>query len=93
MRVITLTTDFGLEDAYVAAMKGVILDINPQAILVDLCYEIEPQNILEAAFLLHTAYRYFPERTIHVVVVDRGVGTERKAILVLAGQSFFHCSG
>ena len=73
--IITLTTDFGLTDAYVAAMKGAILGINPEAKIVDICHTIKPQNILQAAFVLSTAYQFFPERTIHLVVVDPGVGT------------------
>ncbi len=80
--VITLTTDFGLLDAYVASMKGVILDVNPEAKLVDICHNIKPQNISQAAFVLGTAYKYFPKKTIHLVVVDPGVGTERKAIIL-----------
>jgi hypothetical protein len=80
--VITLTTDFGMADAYVAAMKGVILGINPEAKLVDICHTIEPQNIPEAAFVISTAYRFFPQNTIHLVVVDPGVGTERRAIIL-----------
>ncbi len=80
--IITLTTDFGLADAYVAAMKGVILGINPEVKLVDICHSIKPQNIAEAAFVLSTACEFFPHRTIHLVVVDPGVGTERKAIIL-----------
>lgn len=80
--IITLTTDFGLADAYVAAMKGVILGINPEAKLIDICHSIKPQNISQAAFVLSTAYEFFPQRTIHVVVVDPGVGTERRAIIL-----------
>jgi len=80
--IITLTTDFGLADAYVAAMKGVILGINPEVKLVDICHSIKPQNISQAAFILSTAYKFFPQRTIHVVVVDPGVGTERRAIIL-----------
>jgi S-adenosylmethionine hydrolase len=80
--IITLTTDFGLTDAYVAAMKGVILSINPEAKLVDICHTIKPQNITQAAFVLSTAYKFFPEKTIHLVVVDPGVGTERRAIII-----------
>jgi S-adenosylmethionine hydrolase len=80
--IITLTTDFGLADAYVAAMKGVILGINPEVKLVDICHTITPQNIAEAAFVLSTACEFFPHRTIHLVVVDPGVGTERKAIIL-----------
>jgi len=79
---ITLTTDFGLTDAYVAAMKGVILSINPEAKLIDICHTIQPQNISQAAFLLSMAYQFFPQNTIHVVVVDPGVGTERRAIIL-----------
>jgi len=80
--IITLTTDFGLTDAYVAAMKGVILGINPGAKLIDICHTIQPQNIPQAAFVLSTVYRFFPERTVHVVVVDPGVGTRRRAIIL-----------
>ncbi len=80
--IITLTTDFGLSDAYVAAMKGVILGINPKARLVDICHTIKPQNILEAAFVLSTVYEFFPQRTVHLVVVDPGVGTPRRAIIL-----------
>ena len=80
--IITLTTDFGLTDAYVAAMKGVILGINPEAKLIDICHTIRPQNIPQAAFVLNTVYQFFPERTIHVVVVDPGVGSERRAIIL-----------
>lgn len=89
MALITLTTDFGLDDAYVAAMKGVILSINPQVTIVDLCHSIEPQNITQAAFILSTNYRYFPQGTIHVVVVDPGVGTERRAVLLTTPSAFF----
>ena len=87
--IITLTTDFGLADAYVAAMKGVILGINPEVKLVDICHSIKPQNISQAAFILSTAYKFFPQRTIHVVVVDPGVGTERRAIILRAPLADF----
>ena len=80
--IITLTTDFGLADAYVAAMKGVILGINPDARLVDICHTIEPQNISQAAFVLSTVVDFFPRRTIHLVVVDPGVGSDRKAVIL-----------
>ncbi|TET26584.1 MAG: S-adenosyl-l-methionine hydroxide adenosyltransferase [Dehalococcoidia bacterium] len=89
MAVITLTTDFGLTDAYVAAIKGVILGINPEATLVDICHNIKPQNIPQAAFVLSTAYQFFPQRTIHLVVVDPGVGTERKAIILRTAMADF----
>lgn len=87
--IITLTTDFGLADAYVAAMKGVILGINPGATLVDVCHTIQPQNIYQAAFVLSTACQFFPERTIHLVVVDPGVGTERRAIILSTPTAYF----
>ncbi len=87
--IITLTTDLGLTDAYVAAMKGVILSINPEAKLIDICHTIQPQNIPQAAFVLGMAYQSFPRRTIHVVVVDPGVGTERRAIILRTPQADF----
>ena len=87
--VITLTTDFGLTDAYVAAMKGVILGINPGAKLVDICHTIKPQNITRAAFILSTAYRFFPDRTVHLVVVDPGVGSERRAVILRTPSADF----
>jgi S-adenosylmethionine hydrolase len=80
--IITLTTDFGLADGYVAAMKGVVLGINPEATLIDICHSIKPQDIAQAAFVLSTVYEFFPRRTIHLVVVDPGVGTERRAVIL-----------
>ena len=85
-KVITLTTDFGLADAYVGVMKGVILGIAPEATIVDLSHEIRPQDVRHGAFVLKTACRYFPPGTIHVVVVDPGVGSRRR-ILVARGAS------
>ena len=87
--IITLTTDFGLTDAYVAAMKGVILSINPEAKLIDICHTIKPQNIPQAAFVLGAAYQFFPQKTIHVVVVDPGVGTKRRAIILRTPSADF----
>jgi len=87
--IITLTTDFGLTDAYVAAMKGVMLGINPEAKLVDICHTIKPQNIAQAAFVLSRACPFFPEGTVHVVVVDPGVGTERRAIILRTKSANF----
>jgi len=87
--IITLTTDFSLTNGYVAAMKGVILSINPEARLVDICHSIKPQNILQAAFVLSTVYPFFPEKTIHLVVVDPGVGTERRAIILRTPSADF----
>jgi S-adenosylmethionine hydrolase len=87
--IITLTTDFGLDDAYVAAMKGVILDINPGATIVDISHSVEPQNIRQGAFVFSTAYTYFPQDTIHLVVVDPGVGGPRRAIIVETANAIF----
>jgi S-adenosylmethionine hydrolase len=87
--VITLTTDFGLGDGYVASMKGAILSINPEANIVDISHEIKPQDIHQAAFVLATSARYFPPQTIHVVVVDPGVGTVRPAIIVKTAFGYF----
>lgn len=80
--IITLTTDFGVRDGYVAAMKGVVLSITPQAVLVDVTHEIGPQDILEASHVLTSVVPYFPSDAVHVVVVDPGVGTSRKPIAV-----------
>ncbi len=75
--IITLTTDFGVGSPYVAAMKGVILSINPAATIVDLSHAIAPQNVRQAALVLAEVAPWFPAGTIHVAVVDPGVGTER----------------
>lgn len=87
--IITLTTDFGLDDAYVAAMKGVILEINPEATIVDICHSIEPQNIRQGAFVLSTAFCYFPQDTVHLVVVDPGVGGPRRPIILETDSAIF----
>jgi S-adenosylmethionine hydrolase len=87
--LITLTTDFGTRDAYVPAMKGTILRICPDARLVDITHEIAPQDVMEAAFVLGEAVPYFPEDAIHLVVVDPGVGTERRAIALQHGTRRF----
>jgi S-adenosylmethionine hydrolase len=79
-RIITLTTDFGTSSPYVAAMKGVLLSIHPSVTLVDISHAIGPQNIREGAVVLHDAARWFPKGTIHVCVVDPGVGTNRRII-------------
>jgi len=78
--IVTLTTDFGTQDGYVPAMKGTMLGIAPAARLVDVTHEISPQDVMESAFVLQTAQPYFPEGTVHLVVVDPGVGTERRAV-------------
>ena len=87
--IITLTTDFGTADYFVAAMKGVILSRNPQACIVDITHEIPPQDIEAGAFILLTACTSFPAGTIHVAVVDPGVGSSRKPIAIQAGGQFF----
>src|SRR3990172_9348844 len=87
--IITLLTDFGTADPFVASMKGVILSINPKATIVDITHEIPPHGIRQAAFVLKSAYRYFPKGTIHVVVVDPGVGGPRKPLLAVTPQAFF----
>jgi S-adenosylmethionine hydrolase len=85
--IITLTTDFGYTDAYVAAMKGVILSINPNAKIVDVTHEVQPSQIEQGAFLLGSALPYFPSGTVHVAVVDPGVGTDRQALALVTGDS------
>jgi len=87
--IITLTTDFGSNDAYVAIMKGVILSINPEVNIVDITHSIEPQNILQAAFVVNSAYRYFPKRTVHMAIVDPGVGGERRGIILKTASALF----
>lgn len=80
--IIALLTDFGTKDYYVGAIKGVILSINENANIIDISHEIEPQNVLSASFVLESCYKNFPLKTIFVAVVDPGVGSERKAVLV-----------
>ncbi len=87
--IISLTTDFGLADAYVGVMKGVILGICPEAALVDISHTIAPQSIQQAAFVLSTAVPYFPVGTVHLVVVDPGVGSDRRPIAVRTERAFF----
>lgn len=88
-RIITLATDFGLSDGFVGTMKGVILGINPEATIVDITHDIAPQNIEQGAFLFANAVKYFPANTIHVVVVDPGVGSARRPIAMEIGETFF----
>jgi S-adenosylmethionine hydrolase len=87
--VIALTTDFGHSDHFVGTVKGVILGIAPRVHLVDSSHEIPPFDLGEGAFTIAQAYRYFPRGTVHVVVVDPGVGTERRPILVEAAGQYF----
>jgi S-adenosylmethionine hydrolase len=87
--IITLLTDFGNQDPYVAAMKGVILSLNPEAVLVDLTHEVPPQDIIAGSFLLSEATPYFPPGTIHLAVVDPGVGTPRRALAFRDQEQFW----
>ncbi len=87
--IVSLTTDFGLSDHYVGTMKGVILGICPRARIVDLSHLVPPFEIAEGAYLIAQAYRYFPKKTVHVVVVDPGVGTARRPILMEAAGQYF----
>jgi S-adenosylmethionine hydrolase len=87
--ILTLTTDFGISDHYVGAMKGVILGICPRAQIVDISHEVTAYHIAEGAYLLSQAYRCFPKGTVHVAVVDPGVGSTRRAILLEGAGQFF----
>jgi len=88
-KIITLTTDFGLKDPYVAEMKAVILSISPNTRIVDITHQIEKFNIRMGAYTLAAACPYFPKGTIHVAVIDPGVGTKRKAILIQTMKGYF----
>ena len=88
-RLIVLTTDFGDIDGYVGVLKGVILSINPQAALIDLTHSILPQNLIQCSFVLGTSAHYFPPKSIHVIVVDPGVGTDRDLLLLETPDATF----
>ncbi|MCC6141247.1 MAG: SAM-dependent chlorinase/fluorinase [Nitrospira sp.] len=87
--LIALLTDFGTKDYFVASMKGVILTIHPAARIVDISHDIGPHQIAEAAYCLQACYRTFPEGTVHVAVVDPGVGSHRRPILVATDRYYF----
>ncbi len=87
--IVTLSTDFGLSDHYAGTMKGVILGICPQACIVDITHEVKPFAIAEGAYAIAQAYRFFPRKTVHIVVVDPGVGTARRPILAEAAGQYF----
>jgi S-adenosylmethionine hydrolase len=87
--IITLTTDFGSNDHFVGAMKGVILDIVPDAQIVDICHAVQAFDVLDGALTISQAYSYFPNRTVHVVVVDPGVGTARRPIVASCDKYHF----
>ncbi|MFH1993158.1 MAG: SAM-dependent chlorinase/fluorinase [Pseudomonadota bacterium] len=89
MSIITLLTDFGLKDAYVGLMKGVMLSINPSAVIIDLTHHVAPHDLTQAAFIINSSYRYFPAGTVHVIVVDPGVGSRRSIVVVrMMGHTF-----
>lgn len=88
-RILTLTSDFGTRDAYVGAMKGVILGIARETEMVDISHEIGAQDVMEGAFVLQNAVPFFPPETVHLVVVDPGVGTDRRGVAVRLEDQFF----
>lgn len=89
MSIITLLTDFGTRDAYAGIMKGVILSITPSAVIIDITHHIDAQDILQAAYVIKSSYRYFPQGTVHVMVVDPGVGSHRAIVaLDMMGHIF-----
>lgn len=87
--VLTLLSDFGFQDVYVGVMKGVIAQINPRLQVIDLTHQVAPQSITAAGFYLINAYRHFPQGTVHVAVVDPGVGSSRRAIAIQTSIGFF----
>jgi S-adenosylmethionine hydrolase len=87
--IVTLTTDFGRTDVYVGVLHGVILELYPHLRVVDLTHDVRPQAVLEGAFLLESAYRYFPAGTVHLAVVDPGVGTERAIVALETPLALF----
>ena len=87
--IITLTTDYGTNDHLVGTLKGVILKINPDVTIVDISHDVTPYDLLDGALTIGSSYSYFPPRTIHVVVVDPGVGTERRPLLVTGDTQYF----
>lgn len=89
MAIITLTTDFGLQDGNVGVMKGVIANITPQTQIIDISHFIPPQDVFSGALILSRSVPYFPDHTIHIGVVDPGVGTQRRPIAARLGKHFF----
>ena len=89
MSIITLLTDFGTEDEYVGLMKGVILSIHPRAAIVDITHRINSQDVVQAAYTIYASYRYFPPGSIHLIVVDPGVGTGRALLALEMRKHFF----
>ncbi len=89
MSIITLITDFGTDDEYAGIMKGVILSINPSVNIIDVTHGIDPQDLIHAAYIIQYSYSYFPEGTVHVIVVDPTVGSDRSIISLEAMGHFF----
>ena len=87
--IITLLTDFGDRDWFVASMKGVILSINPQATIIDLSHRVTSHDVQDGAYLWKSCYRYFPEGTVHVAIVDPGVGSERRPLVAKSSRYYF----
>lgn len=87
-RLVTLLTDFGLQDVYVGVMKGIVASVNPQLTAIDLTHEIPPQNLTAARFCLLNAYSYFPPQTVHIAVVDPGVGSQRRGVAIELADGF-----
>ena len=87
--IVTLTTDFGTADYYVGAIKGAVLGTCPDAEVLDISHDVLPYDILDAAFTIHQCYKYYPLNTIHVVVVDPGVGSQRRPLLVRGDEHYF----
>ena len=87
-QLVTLLTDFGWQDVYVAVMKGVIANINPQIAVIDLTHQIPPQDLIAGRFALLNAYAYFPHGTVHVAVIDPGVGSQRRGIAIQLAEGF-----
>jgi S-adenosylmethionine hydrolase len=87
--IITLTTDFGLNDHFIGAVKGVILEITPEAQIIDISHAVQPFDILDGALTISQAYSYFPSETVHMVIVDPGVGTARRPIVLRGDRHAF----
>ena len=87
--IITLTTDFGLNDHFIGTMKGVILSIEPEAEIIDISHSVQPFDVLDGALTISQAYSYFPTATVHMVIVDPGVGTARRPLLVTSERHHF----
>ncbi len=88
-RIVTLITDFGWDDAYAGAVKGAILSVNPDVTIIDITHGVPPHSILDAALCLRAVFSHFPPRTVHLVVVDPGVGGQRRGLLVTSEHHFF----